>query len=70
MLKRDNDSALLQETMEDIFEAPDDYNIAHCVPATLDIPKGLGRQFRTLYGAYGAYEEMIKLEPKVGELLI
>ena len=60
-LKRDDGTVVLKEIMEDIFNAPDDHSVAHCVPATLDIPKGLGLQFRKLYGAFGSYDKMLKL---------
>ena len=52
-IKRSDGSIILQELHGDLFMAPDNYSLVHCVSADFHMGKGIAVQFKKRFGGVG-----------------
>ena len=58
---------ILEEVMGDLFSAPHNVSLAHCVSADLAMKKGIAKTFKNKFGRVGQLKQQ---EAKVGEIAV
>ena len=57
---------ILREVVGDLFAAPPNHSLAHCVSEDLHMSRGIAKKFKT---RFGNIEELISQSPKVGSVI-
>ena len=60
------ESLILREIVGDLFAAPSDHSLAHCVSEDLHMSQGIAKQFKN---RFGNIEELLLQSPKVGNVV-
>ena len=60
------ESLTLREIVGDLFAAPSNHSLAHCVSEDLHMSQGIAKQFKN---QFGNIEELLLQSPKVGSVV-